>query len=158
MSLLTVKSTKNLWFFSPTQLFTHGQWWSIFRIHRLQILKRRGPIISIPCSEQTQPQAVSHTQNYNAGQRPEGDLLLQGRAEVPKPPWGRGRGTRSGGRPGRLGEGAAVPAVVGALGLDTAALGALVDHLSWLQLQTLHVLFSGISFRYCPLQFNNNNV
>lgn len=51
---------------------------------------------------------------------------------------------------------AAIPAVVGALGLDTAALGALVDHFSRLQLQTLHVLFSGIPFGYCPLWFNNN--
>lgn len=38
---LTVNRTKNLWFFSPTQLFTQGQWWSIFRIHRLQILKEK---------------------------------------------------------------------------------------------------------------------
>lgn len=38
---LTVNRTKNLWFFSPTQLFTHGQWWSIFRMHRLQILQER---------------------------------------------------------------------------------------------------------------------
>lgn len=38
---LTVNRTKNLWFFSPTQLFTHGQWWSIFRMHRLQILEER---------------------------------------------------------------------------------------------------------------------
>lgn len=38
--VLTVKSTKNRWFFSPTQLFTHGQWWSILRMHRLQILER----------------------------------------------------------------------------------------------------------------------
>lgn len=52
--------------------------------------------------------------------------------------------------------GRALPAVVGALWLDAAALGALVDHLSRLQLQALHVLFSGVSFRYCPLQFDNN--
>lgn len=38
--VLTVKSTKNLWFFSPTQLLTQGQWWSIFLIHLLQILHR----------------------------------------------------------------------------------------------------------------------
>ena len=57
--------------------------------------------------------------------------------------------------PRRLGR-AAVPAVVGALGLDAAALGALVDHLSGLQLQALHVLFSSVSFGYCPLRFNNN--
>lgn len=38
---LTVNRTKNLWFFSPTQLFTHGQWWSIFRMHRLQILEEK---------------------------------------------------------------------------------------------------------------------
>lgn len=41
LSALTVKSTKKRWFFSPTQLFTHGQWWSIFRMHLLQILQRR---------------------------------------------------------------------------------------------------------------------
>lgn len=34
-----MKSTKNLWFFSPTQLLTQGQWWSIFRMHLLQILQ-----------------------------------------------------------------------------------------------------------------------
>ena len=33
---LTVKSTKNFWLFSPTQLLTQGQWWSIFRIHLWQ--------------------------------------------------------------------------------------------------------------------------
>lgn len=41
-------------------------------------------------------------------------------------------------------------AVVGALRLDAAALGALVDHLSGLQLQALHVLFSSVSFGYRP--------
>ena len=51
---------------------------------------------------------------------------------------------------------AAVPAVVGALRLDAAALGALVDHLSGLQLQALHVLFSSVSFGYRPLRFNDN--
>lgn len=35
---LTVKSTKYFWLFSPTQLLTQGQWWSIFRIQRLQTL------------------------------------------------------------------------------------------------------------------------
>ena len=30
---LTVKSTKNFWLFSPTQLLTQGQWWSIFLMH-----------------------------------------------------------------------------------------------------------------------------
>lgn len=38
--VLTVKRTKNLWFFSPTQLLTQGQWWSIFLMHLLQILHR----------------------------------------------------------------------------------------------------------------------
>lgn len=37
---LTVKRTKYFWFDSPTQLFTHGQWWSIFRMQRLQMLRR----------------------------------------------------------------------------------------------------------------------
>ena len=70
-----------------------------------------------------------------------------GRAQAPPPP-------RPGARapPG----GAAVPAVVGALRLDAAALGALVDHLSGLQLQALHVLFSSVSFGYRPLRFNDN--
>ena len=36
---LTVKSTKKRWFFSPTQLFTQGQWWSILRMQRLQMLR-----------------------------------------------------------------------------------------------------------------------
>lgn len=36
---LTVKSTKYFWLFSPTQLLTQGQWWSIFRMHRLQTLQ-----------------------------------------------------------------------------------------------------------------------
>lgn len=35
-----MKSTKYFWLVSPTQLFTQGQWWSIFRIQRLQTLKR----------------------------------------------------------------------------------------------------------------------
>lgn len=35
---LTVKSTKYFWLFSPTQLLTQGQWWSIFRMQRLQTL------------------------------------------------------------------------------------------------------------------------
>lgn len=33
---LTVNNTKYFWLFSPTQLFTHGQWWSIFRMHLKQ--------------------------------------------------------------------------------------------------------------------------
>lgn len=37
-SRLTVKSTKYFWLFSPTQLLTQGQWWSIFRMQRLQTL------------------------------------------------------------------------------------------------------------------------
>jgi len=37
--LLTVKSMKYFWLFSPMQLLTHGQWWSIFRIQRRQTLK-----------------------------------------------------------------------------------------------------------------------
>ena len=36
---LTVNKTKNFWLFSPTQLLTHGQWWSILRIQRRQTLK-----------------------------------------------------------------------------------------------------------------------
>lgn len=36
---LTAKSTKYFWLFSPTQLLTHGQWWSIFRMQRLQTLQ-----------------------------------------------------------------------------------------------------------------------
>ena len=49
-----------------------------------------------------------------------------------------------------------MPAVVGALRLDAAALGALVDDLSGLQLQALHVLFSSVSFGDRPLRFSNN--
>lgn len=45
----------------------------------------------------------------------------------------------------------AIPAVVGALWLDAAALGALVDDLSWLQLQAFHVLLCGIAFGDSPL-------
>lgn len=37
---LTVNRTKYFWLFSPTQLLTQGQWWSIFRMHRLQTLKQ----------------------------------------------------------------------------------------------------------------------
>lgn len=36
---LTVKSTKYFWLFSPTQLFTQGQWWSIFLMQRLHTLR-----------------------------------------------------------------------------------------------------------------------
>ena len=36
---LTVKRTKYFWLFSPTQLLTQGQWWSILRMHRRQTLK-----------------------------------------------------------------------------------------------------------------------
>lgn len=32
--IFTVNRTKYFLLFSPTQLFTHGQWWSILRIHR----------------------------------------------------------------------------------------------------------------------------
>lgn len=39
-SRLTVNRTKYFWLFSPTQLLTQGQWWSIFRMHRLQTLKK----------------------------------------------------------------------------------------------------------------------
>lgn len=37
---LTVNRTKYFWLFSPTQLLTQGQWWSIFRMHRLHTLKQ----------------------------------------------------------------------------------------------------------------------
>jgi len=36
---LTVKRMKYFWLFSPMQLLTHGQWWSIFRIQRRQTLQ-----------------------------------------------------------------------------------------------------------------------
>ena len=38
-----------------------------------------------------------------------------------------------------------LPAVVCPLRLDAAALGAFIDDLAWLQLQTVHVLLSGVS-------------
>lgn len=38
-AIYIVNNTKNFWFVSPTQLLTQGQWWSIFRIHRLQTLQ-----------------------------------------------------------------------------------------------------------------------
>lgn len=38
-AIYIVNSTKYFWLFSPTQLLTHGQWWSIFRIHLLQTLQ-----------------------------------------------------------------------------------------------------------------------
>jgi len=39
--ILTVKRMKNFWLLCPTQLLTHGQWWSIFWIHRWHILQHR---------------------------------------------------------------------------------------------------------------------
>lgn len=36
--------------------------------------------------------------------------------------------------------------MVGTFRLDAATLGALVDHLAWLQLQALHVLLRGVAF------------
>lgn len=42
--------------------------------------------------------------------------------------------------------------MVGPVGLDAAALGALVHHLPRLQLEALDELFSGISFGHCPLR------
>ena len=44
VTVLTVKRTKYFWLFSPTQLFTQGQWWSIFLIHLWQTLKHTNPI------------------------------------------------------------------------------------------------------------------
>lgn len=34
-----VNKTKNFWLLSPTQLLTHGQWWSIFLMHLWQTLQ-----------------------------------------------------------------------------------------------------------------------
>lgn len=65
---------------------------------------------------------------------------------------GSGRRAEGGRRRAAGGGRSAAPAVVGALRLDAAALGALVDHLPGLQLQALHVLFRCIPFGYCPLQ------
>ena len=42
--------------------------------------------------------------------------------------------------------------MVGPVGFDAAALGALVHHLPRLQLKALDELFSGISFGHCPLR------
>ena len=44
------------------------------------------------------------------------------------------------------------PAVVGTVGLDAAALGALVDHLARLQLQALYELLGGVPLRHRPLE------
>lgn len=44
--ILTVNSTKYFWLFSPTQLLTHGQWWSIFRMHLLQTLKEHRSLLT----------------------------------------------------------------------------------------------------------------
>lgn len=38
-AMYIVKSTKYFWLFSPTQLFTQGQWWSIFLMQRLHTLQ-----------------------------------------------------------------------------------------------------------------------
>lgn len=97
----------------------------------------------MPHSENTQP--GSHMQYTQSGavDRPRASCSWEGL---------RSPGRRA---PGLLGEGR-VPAVVGALGLDAAALGALVDDLPRLQLQALHVLFRRVSFGYCPLQFRED--
>jgi len=39
--ILTVNRIKNFWLLWPTQLLTHGQWWSIFRIQRWHMLQRQ---------------------------------------------------------------------------------------------------------------------
>lgn len=44
-----------------------------------------------------------------------------------------------------------LPAVVSSVGFDAAALGTLVHHLSWFQLQALDELFGGIPFGYGSL-------
>lgn len=38
-AMYIVNRTKYFWLFSPTQLLTQGQWWSILRMHRLQTLQ-----------------------------------------------------------------------------------------------------------------------
>lgn len=49
------------------------------------------------------------------------------------------------------GEWHALPAVVSSVGFDAAALGTLVHHLSWFQLQALDEFFGGIPFGYGSL-------
>lgn len=55
---LTVNSTKYFWLFSPTQLFTQGQWWSIFLMQRLHTLDThthtKTEIMSVICSKNVQ--------------------------------------------------------------------------------------------------------
>lgn len=42
---LTVNRAKYFWLPSPTQLLTHGQWWSIFFTHLPHTLQKGAPII-----------------------------------------------------------------------------------------------------------------
>ncbi len=48
--------------------------------------------------------------------------------------------------------GCAVPAVVSSVRLDAAALGTLVHHLSWLELQALDELFGSVPFGHGSLR------
>lgn len=44
-----------------------------------------------------------------------------------------------------------VPAMMGSIWLDAAALGALVDHLAWFQLQAFDEFFCSVSFGHSSL-------
>lgn len=48
--------------------------------------------------------------------------------------------------------GSAVPAVVSSVGLDAAALGTLVHHLSWFELQAFDEFFGSVPFRHGSLR------
>lgn len=47
-----------------------------------------------------------------------------------------------------------VPAMMSSVWLDAAALGALVHHLAWFELQAFDEFFCSVSFRYSALSKN----
>lgn len=63
--ILTVNSTKYFWLFSPTQLLTHGQWWSILRMHLLQTLKEHRYLLTALSIPETQ--SFTGVQGTNSG-------------------------------------------------------------------------------------------
>lgn len=168
-----MKSTKYFWLFSPTQLLTQGQWWSIFRMQRLQTLRERQQVEckrqgNEYCAQRPKQQQQLHKDDINR----EWKALLWETVSLIRHTnqtqtlWYQldfftAPNTASltvrlvlWMQQSDIHVLFALPAVVCSVRFDAAALGTFVDHLPWFQLKAFYVFLSSIPFWHCPLARN----
>lgn len=158
-----MKSTKYFWLFSPTQLLTQGQWWSIFRMQRLQTLWERP---QVKCEETGVDSNIMNilptiktttimVQKDKIGSTTFSEEHKLTRVSIYSLTSSLHQNTAAGSA--GLWEVHVLfvlPAVVCSIRLDAATLGTFVDHLPWFQLKAFYVFLCSIPFWHRPLARN----